>query len=126
MRSVNVAKRDKMIRKFLVPGDPWVDSYAKVAVSYAEKDTTRPWGWQDDITVVLADCDRKVTLDFSFTRGNKKEIATMRKKLERIYEVLNVVHDHLDEAENFCSMDAQAYKEAKTKYEADKKDKDYV
>ena len=119
-------KKPKMIRKFLVPSDPWVDSYAKVSLDYCERNTSKPWGWQDDLTVVLADCDRKVTLDFSIRRGKKKEIEIMQKKLDRIYEVLDVVAKHLHEAALECEADARAYKEAQAAYDADKKSKDYV
>lgn len=105
-----------MIRKFLVPQDGWTDSYAKVCIEPGDRRPDVPWGWDDDISVGIADCDRKVTLDFSFPRGDKKKIAAMRKKLERIYDVLDPVAEYLEVAALSCEEDAVARKAAKDAY----------
>ena len=116
----------KMIRKFLVPSDPWVDSYAKVVIEKGSCEPLVSYTWQDDISVAISDCDRKVTLDFGFTRGDRKQISTQLKKMDKLLEILEVAHNHLLEADASCEADREASTKAKLKRDANRKSTEYV
>lgn len=116
----------KMIRKFLVPSDPWVDSYAKVVIEKGSCEPLVSYTWQDDISVAISDCDRKVTLDFGFTRGDRKQISTQLKKMDKLFEILEAAHNHLFEADASCEEDFVGYNEAKLKRDETRKSREYL
>ena len=118
--------KTKMVRKFLVPNDPWVDSYAKVVIEPGKCDPVLAWTWSDDVSVAVSDCDRKVTLDFGFMRGDRKTISSQLKKMDKLLEILEVAHNHLLEADASCEADREASTKAKLKRDANRKATEYV